>query len=118
MDTYAQVTGFSVHSQVLSGPFSVCVAFSTLTRSALCIRINLIDVHESVSLSLNRKVLGGLSKRVTLQRFCSLSLSAGENALIIPTQKLNIYDVRENESNFTGATEGGSFQMNQKTLYF
>lgn len=42
-DTYAQVTGFSVHL--------VCVAFSTLTRSALCIRINLIDVHESVSLS-------------------------------------------------------------------
>lgn len=76
VDTYAQVTGFSVHSlvQVLPGPFSVRVAFSTLTRSALCIRINLINVHESVSLSLNQKVLGGLCSFQTLQRFCSLSL--------------------------------------------
>ncbi len=58
-----------------------------------------------------------VSKHVTLQRFCSLS---GKNALTIPTSKLNIYDMRENESNFTGATEGGSFQMNQKNelLYF
>ncbi len=64
-----------------------------------------------------------VSKRVTLHRFCSLSLSlslSGKNALTIPTSKLKIYDMRENESNFTGATEGGSFQINQKNklLYF
>lgn len=45
-----------MRAQVLS----VRVAFSTWTRAALCIRINLINVHESVSISLNQKVLGGL----------------------------------------------------------
>lgn len=72
-----------VNPQIMLGvhlqPRGLLKVDSSMTRSApLCIRINLIDVHESVSVLLNpyvEKVLaGGLCsfKYVTLQRFCSL----------------------------------------------
>lgn len=73
----------------------------------LCVRINLINVHESVSLVLNHKVLGGLSRCATLQRFISL-----RNASTIPTLKLNKHNVRVEF--YRGRREGGSFEMNQK----